>query len=49
MRRPDGKLVGFNTDYIGAITAIEDGLRGIYFNCLQIEGGQFFRSHGLLI
>ncbi|KAL5555810.1 hypothetical protein UlMin_038046 [Ulmus minor] len=29
IRRPkDGKLLGFNTDYIGAISAIEDGLRG---------------------
>ncbi|XP_043720623.1 bifunctional 3-dehydroquinate dehydratase/shikimate dehydrogenase, chloroplastic-like [Telopea speciosissima] len=29
IRRPsDGKLIGYNTDYIGAITAIEDGLRG---------------------
>ncbi|KAI4301862.1 hypothetical protein L6164_035100 [Bauhinia variegata] len=29
VRRPDGKLVAFNTDYIGAISAIEDGLRGL--------------------
>ncbi|XP_020204569.1 bifunctional 3-dehydroquinate dehydratase/shikimate dehydrogenase, chloroplastic isoform X1 [Cajanus cajan] len=29
VRRPDGKLIAFNTDYIGAITAIEDGLRGL--------------------
>ncbi|XP_050380949.1 bifunctional 3-dehydroquinate dehydratase/shikimate dehydrogenase, chloroplastic-like isoform X2 [Argentina anserina] len=29
IRRPnDGKLYGLNTDYIGAISAIEDGLRG---------------------
>ncbi|KAL5712830.1 hypothetical protein ACHQM5_014958 [Ranunculus cassubicifolius] len=29
IRRPsDGKLIGYNTDYVGAITAIEDGLRG---------------------
>ncbi|KAI9084312.1 hypothetical protein K1719_033654 [Acacia pycnantha] len=27
MRKPDGKLVAFNTDYVGAITAVEDGLR----------------------
>lgn len=27
--RPDGKLYAFNTDYIGAISAIEDGLRGL--------------------
>ncbi|KAK4802446.1 hypothetical protein SAY86_000649 [Trapa natans] len=27
VRRPDGSLTAFNTDYIGAITAIEDGLR----------------------
>ncbi|XP_028800195.1 bifunctional 3-dehydroquinate dehydratase/shikimate dehydrogenase, chloroplastic-like [Neltuma alba] len=30
VRRPDGKLIAFNTDYIGAITAIEDGLRESY-------------------
>lgn len=24
----DGKLFGFNTDYVGAISAIEDGLTG---------------------
>ncbi|KAI3856124.1 hypothetical protein MKW98_016157, partial [Papaver atlanticum] len=30
VRRPsDGKLIGYNTDYIGAISAIEDGLRGV--------------------
>ncbi|XP_024181354.1 bifunctional 3-dehydroquinate dehydratase/shikimate dehydrogenase, chloroplastic isoform X1 [Rosa chinensis] len=29
IRRPtDGKLYGLNTDYVGAISAIEDGLRG---------------------
>lgn len=29
VRRPtDGKLIGYNTDYVGAVTAIEDGLRG---------------------
>ncbi|XP_044499972.1 bifunctional 3-dehydroquinate dehydratase/shikimate dehydrogenase, chloroplastic-like isoform X2 [Mangifera indica] len=28
VRRSDGKLFGCNTDYIGAISAIEDGLRG---------------------
>ncbi|KAI3880790.1 hypothetical protein MKX03_034691 [Papaver bracteatum] len=29
VRRPsDGKLIGYNTDYIGAISAIEVGLRG---------------------
>ncbi|KAI6692533.1 hypothetical protein NL676_020243 [Syzygium grande] len=27
VRRPDGTLTAFNTDYIGAIDAIEDGLR----------------------
>nr|CAB3466072.1 unnamed protein product [Digitaria exilis] len=27
VRRPDGKLVGYNTDYVGAISAIEDGIR----------------------
>ncbi|KAL3505797.1 hypothetical protein ACH5RR_031179 [Cinchona calisaya] len=31
VRRPtDGKLFGCNTDYVGAITAIEDGLRGSF-------------------
>ncbi|KAK3418485.1 hypothetical protein EUGRSUZ_H04427 [Eucalyptus grandis] len=29
VRRPDGTLTAFNTDYIGAISAIEDGLRGL--------------------
>ena len=28
VKRPDGGLIAFNTDYIGAIDAIEDGLRG---------------------
>lgn len=29
VRRPsDGKLIGYNTDYTGAISAIEDGLKG---------------------
>ncbi|EMS50299.1 Bifunctional 3-dehydroquinate dehydratase/shikimate dehydrogenase, chloroplastic [Triticum urartu] len=28
IRKPDGKLVGYNTDYVGAISAIEDGIRG---------------------
>ncbi|KAJ7980194.1 Bifunctional 3-dehydroquinate dehydratase/shikimate dehydrogenase, chloroplastic [Quillaja saponaria] len=27
-RSADGKLIGYNTDYYGAISAIEDGLRG---------------------
>lgn len=27
-RSSDGKLVGYNTDYVGAISAIEDGIRG---------------------
>ncbi|GKV39038.1 hypothetical protein SLEP1_g46869 [Rubroshorea leprosula] len=27
-KQTDGKLCGFNTDYFGAISAIEDGLRG---------------------
>ncbi|GMN33388.1 hypothetical protein TIFTF001_004125 [Ficus carica] len=27
-RESDGKLLGYNTDYVGAISAIEDGLRG---------------------
>jgi 3-dehydroquinate dehydratase / shikimate dehydrogenase len=30
IRRLDGKLVGYNTDYIGAISAIEDGIGGPY-------------------
>ncbi|KAK4774424.1 hypothetical protein SAY86_009359 [Trapa natans] len=29
-RESDGKLLGYNTDYVGAISAIEDGLRGSY-------------------
>lgn len=28
VRKPDGKFKAYNTDYIGAISAIEDGLRG---------------------
>uniref|UniRef100_A0ACD5VF43 Uncharacterized protein n=2 Tax=Avena sativa TaxID=4498 RepID=A0ACD5VF43_AVESA len=28
IRKSDGKLVGYNTDYIGAISAIEDGIGG---------------------
>ncbi|XP_074269523.1 bifunctional 3-dehydroquinate dehydratase/shikimate dehydrogenase, chloroplastic [Silene latifolia] len=32
IKRPnDGKLLGYNTDYIGAITAIENGLTGTNF------------------
>lgn len=27
IKKPDGKLVGYNVDYLGAITAIEEGLR----------------------
>uniref|UniRef100_A0A0E0MN64 Uncharacterized protein n=1 Tax=Oryza punctata TaxID=4537 RepID=A0A0E0MN64_ORYPU len=27
IRKPNGKLVGYNTDYVGAISAIEDGIR----------------------
>ncbi|KAH9322626.1 hypothetical protein KI387_017265, partial [Taxus chinensis] len=27
-RQSDGKLIGYNTDYIGAISAVEDGLKG---------------------
>ncbi|XVF42543.1 hypothetical protein PTKIN_Ptkin01aG0371900 [Pterospermum kingtungense] len=29
VRRPDGRFIAFNTDYIGAVSAIEDGLRGL--------------------
>ncbi|KAI5324154.1 hypothetical protein L3X38_033227 [Prunus dulcis] len=33
IRRPaDGKLFGFNTDYVGAISAIEEGLKGSHNN-----------------
>jgi 3-dehydroquinate dehydratase/shikimate dehydrogenase len=32
IRKPDGKLVGYNTDYVGAISAIEDGIRGLYMS-----------------
>lgn len=28
VRRPDGKLFGCNTDYVGAISAIEEALQG---------------------
>ena len=28
IRKSDGKLVGYNTDYVGAISAIEDGIGG---------------------
>lgn len=32
VKRPsDGKLIGYNTDYVGAISAIEDGLRGVEY------------------
>ncbi|KAM7257698.1 hypothetical protein ACFE04_013439 [Oxalis oulophora] len=31
-RESDGKLSGYNTDYVGAITAIEDGLRAKHGN-----------------
>ncbi|KAH7654243.1 3-dehydroquinate dehydratase type I protein [Dioscorea alata] len=31
-RSSDGKLVGYNTDYVGAISAIEDGIRGLIGN-----------------
>ncbi|GAV64202.1 DHquinase_I domain-containing protein/Shikimate_DH domain-containing protein/Shikimate_dh_N domain-containing protein [Cephalotus follicularis] len=27
IRKPDGKLIGYNVDYLGAIAAIEEGLR----------------------
>lgn len=30
IRRNNGKLFGCNTDYVGAISAIEDGLRGLF-------------------
>ncbi|XP_075487097.1 bifunctional 3-dehydroquinate dehydratase/shikimate dehydrogenase, chloroplastic-like isoform X3 [Primulina tabacum] len=32
IKRPDGKLFGCNTDYIGAINAIENGLQGSHNN-----------------
>lgn len=48
IRRPaDGKLVGYNTDYIGAISAIEDGIKGfilvlfITIGLLNIESSFF--------
>ncbi|XP_068330081.1 bifunctional 3-dehydroquinate dehydratase/shikimate dehydrogenase, chloroplastic-like isoform X3 [Pyrus communis] len=38
IRRPtDGKLFGFNTDYVGAISAIEDGLKGSH-NSVSLTG-----------
>ncbi|XP_031405900.1 bifunctional 3-dehydroquinate dehydratase/shikimate dehydrogenase, chloroplastic-like isoform X1 [Punica granatum] len=38
MRRPDGTLTAFNTDYIGAISAIEDGLRGCFLVYQELNG-----------
>lgn len=29
IKRPDGNLMGYNVDYLGAIAAIEEGLRGL--------------------
>lgn len=38
IRRPsDGKLIGYNTDYLGAISAIEDGMRGFCILSSSIE------------
>lgn len=38
IRRPiDGKLFGCNTDYIGAISAIESGLQGFSYNSSHEE------------
>lgn len=34
VRRNNGKLFGCNTDYVGAISAIEDGLRGFFHDSL---------------
>lgn len=40
IRRPtDGRLIGYNEDYHGAIAAIEDGLRG--FHCI-LKAIQYF-------
>ncbi|XP_057957467.1 bifunctional 3-dehydroquinate dehydratase/shikimate dehydrogenase, chloroplastic-like isoform X3 [Malania oleifera] len=36
-RQSDGKLFGYNTDYFGAISAIEDGLRGSHNNSSTIN------------
>jgi len=34
IRRPsDGKLIGYNIDYLGAIAAIEERLQGFYICC----------------
>ncbi|XP_068658361.1 bifunctional 3-dehydroquinate dehydratase/shikimate dehydrogenase, chloroplastic isoform X2 [Aristolochia californica] len=39
IRRPsDGKLIGYNTDYVGAISAIEDGLRDAKVTDKDIAG-----------
>ncbi|KAJ7955030.1 bifunctional 3-dehydroquinate dehydratase/shikimate dehydrogenase, chloroplastic-like [Quillaja saponaria] len=38
-RSTDGKLIGYNTDYFGAISAIEDGLRGKH-NSSSITGAR---------
>ncbi|KAJ6853982.1 bifunctional 3-dehydroquinate dehydratase/shikimate dehydrogenase, chloroplastic-like isoform X1 [Iris pallida] len=43
-RQTDGKLVGYNTDYTGAISAIEDGIRGLEGNGETVNplGGRVF-------
>lgn len=35
VRKLDGRLIGFNTDYIGAISTIENGLKGWMINWFE--------------
>lgn len=37
VRKNNGKLFGCNTDYVGAISAIEDGLRGFFYASLATQ------------
>jgi len=43
IRRPsDGKLIGYNMDYLGAIAAIEERLQGFYISfCIFFEEGLY--------
>lgn len=36
IRRPDGKLMGYNVDYLGAIAAIEEALRGFQIVLIKL-------------
>lgn len=35
IRRPDGTLMGYNVDYLGAIAAIEEALRGLLIEIMN--------------